>query len=47
MRESGKGLQKAQWKKKKKNAKAMKSLGIPLDSISKVTGMSEAEISAL
>ena len=42
-----KGLTKGAMEKKKKNAKAMKSLGIPLDSISKVTGMSEAEISAL
>lgn len=42
-----KGLTKGAMEEKIKNAKAMKSLGIPLDSISKVTGMSEAEISAL
>ena len=41
-----KGLTKGAMEEKKKNAKAMKSLGIPLDSISKVTGMSEASAMA-
>lgn len=41
------GLQKGALKERIKNAKAMKSLGLPTDSISKITGMSAEEINSL
>ena len=42
-----KGMKKGIEHEKQKNAKAMKALGLPLDTITKVTGMSAEDIAKL
>lgn len=42
-----KGLEQGALEEKRKNAKAMKALGLPLETIAKVTGMSAEDIAKL
>ena len=41
------GLEQGALEEKRKNAKAMKALGLPLETIAKVTGMSAEDIAKL
>ena len=42
-----KGLEQGALEEKRKNAKAMKALGLPLETIARVTGMSAEDIAKL
>ncbi|MCI7654026.1 MAG: hypothetical protein MSS51_07110, partial [Bacteroidales bacterium] len=42
-----KGLEQGAFEERRKNAKAMKALGLPLETIAKVTGMSAEDIAKL
>ena len=41
------GIEQGTFKERRKNAKAMKALGLPLETIAKVTGMSADDIAKL